>query len=290
MLWIVAALAGLFLAACLLLFLFQDKLVFMPVAELAASPAAAGLACEDLRLALGPDAAATVHGWLVPGRADGSLAGWTALFCHGNGGNISHRLETLALLHGLGLQVLIFDYPGYGQSSGKPSEPGCHAAARAAWRFLVDNGVAPERIVAWGRSLGGAVAARLAAEVRPGALIIESCFTSIPAMGAKQYPVFPRPLLRLLSRSRFDAETEVTRVTCPVLVAHSPDDELVPYAMGRRLHEAAPGPKAFLALTGGHNEGWQLLGKAYPDGITNFLAAAHPAAGRDETGSPYINR
>jgi fermentation-respiration switch protein FrsA (DUF1100 family) len=171
------------------------------------------------------------------------------LFCHGNAGNVSHRLDTLQFFRSLGLGTLIFDYRGYGRSDGSPSEKGTYRDAEAAWRHLVEQRqIPPERIVILGRSLGGAVAARLAADQRPGALVVESAFTSVPDLAARMFPVYP---VHLLARIRYNTLKWIRRVHCPVLVVHSRDDEMIPFRHGRRLFEAAPEPKEFLELRGG---------------------------------------
>jgi len=242
----------------------QQRLVFFPEATLAATPADVGLPFEEVRIPTedGP----VLHGWLVPG-AEGAPV---VLFCHGNAGNISHRLESLRLFHMLGLSTLIFDYRGYGMSEGKVSEAGTYRDARAVWRYLTgERGVKPERIILFGRSLGGAVAVELATEVRPAALVVESAFTSVPDMAAQVYPFLP---VRLLARIGYDSLTRMDQVSGPVLVIHSRDDELVPVEHGRRLFEAAPEPKRFLEIRGSHNDGFIASGKTYVRGWAGFLA------------------
>jgi len=244
------------------IWLFQERMVFFPAAELAATPRDAGLAFEDLTLPT-PDGG-VINAWFVPA-ADARA---TVLFCHGNAGNISHRLDTLGLLNGLGLNVLIFDYRGYGRSPGRPSERGAVLDALGAWGHLVgERGLPPAKIVVMGRSLGSAVAVQLAAGTAPAALIIESAFTSVPDLGRVHYPFLPR----FLARIRFDSLSRMGGLACPVLVAHSPEDEIIPYAMGRRLFEAAPEPKRFLAMRGDHNAGFLLTGALYVDRLDAFL-------------------
>ena len=271
--WIPLAVVGLYLVSGLVLYFMQTKLVYHPGRELAATPADVGLAYTEVNFTARDGT--SLHGWHVEGKQGGKLSGVTALFCHGNAGNISHRLETLRLGHDLGLSLFIFDYRGYGQSSGAPSEKGTQLDAHAAWDWLVnEQGVRPERIVIWGRSLGGAVAAQLAVDVDPGALIVESSFTSVAAMGAAQYPIFPKFFLRRLVTHRYETISIIDDMSCPLLVAHSPDDEMIPYAMDRELYEAAPEPKAWLEMAGGHNEGWQMTGGRYVSAIQEFISEA----------------
>ena len=212
---------------CLAIFIFQPRLVYFPMKALAATPATIGLAYEDLRLDTG--AGTTLHGWYLPGREDAH----TLLFLHGNAGNISHRLDSLRIFNSLGLNILIFDYSGFGQSGGTPGEQQTYDDARIAWDYLTDTrGVAPGRIVIFGRSLGGGVATWLATQTTPAGLILESSFTSVPAIARKYYPMFP---VRWLARIRYDNASRLPTVRCPVLIAHSRDDELIPISHGREL-------------------------------------------------------
>lgn len=252
-----------------LLYVTQERMVFYPEIggrNLAANPGTLGLPFEELRLDTSDGE--RLHGWYVPAPA----ARGAVLFCHGNAGNISHRLDYLLMFHRMGYSALIFDYRGYGLSTGKPTEQGTYLDAEAAWRHLTESrGVAPRRIVVAGESLGGAVAAWLAARRTPGALVVASTFTSVPDMGAAIYPYLP---VRLLARVSYDARDSVARVRAPVFVAHSPDDEIVPFAQGRALYEAAPDPKRFLELAGGHNDGFIFMRQAWADALAQFLEAS----------------
>jgi hypothetical protein len=248
-----------------LMYAFQPKLLYFPMRALVATPQAAGMDYESVTLRTEDGVA--LHGWFVP--AEGARG--TLLFFHGNAGNISHRLDSLAIFHRLGLSTLIVDYRGYGQSEGKPTEEGTYLDAEAAWRHLTETrGIAPERVVVFGRSLGGAVAAHLAANHRPAALIVESGFVSVPDLAAGLYPWLP---VRLLSRFRYDTAGAMARAECPVLIVHSPEDEIVPYAQGRALFDRAREPKRFLELRGGHNEGFLASGASYTEGLDAFLTS-----------------
>lgn len=254
---------------CLAIFAFQSRLVYFPMKDLAATPAAIGLAYEDVLLET--SGGTQVHGWYLPGRTDGR----TLLFLHGNAGNVSHRLDSLRLFNELGLSVLIIDYSGFGQSGGAPSERQTYEDALLAWQHLTDSrGLAPERIVIFGRSLGGGVATWLATQVTPAGLILESSFTSLPALASKYYPMFP---VRWLARIRYDNAARLPTVGSPVLVAHSRDDELVPIAHGRALFALARDPKYFLEMSGDHNVGFLLSGPAYRQGLLAFIAGLDAA-------------
>jgi uncharacterized protein len=259
--------AGGYLALVGLMFLTQHSLLYLPNLPgraLTATPEAIGLSYEDVTLTTEDGVA--LHGWWLPGETETTL-----LFFHGNAGNISHRLQSLRQFRSLGLSVLIIDYRGYGQSDGRPGEQGTYQDARAAWRHVTEQrGVAPRDVVVFGRSLGGAIAAWLAAEKSPGALIVEGAFTSIPDLGQELYWYLP---VRWLSRFDYPTREFVARTDSPVLIVHSRDDELARFHHGEALYEAARGTRQLLALRGSHNEASVLDEARYLGGIGDFLAA-----------------
>lgn len=259
--------------AALLIWLFQDRLLFHPMRALAQTPTQWGLEYRDIRFQAsdGMD----LHGWLIPSRTVPRREPHTLLFLHGNAGNISHRGSSILLFDALGLDVFIFDYRGFGQSDGsRPSERGIHADADGAWRWLVEReGLTPDQIVIFGRSLGGAAASRLAAVQSeagspPAALILESTFADLGEMARHHYPVLAH-LVPL--RYRFPSAEHVPKVRAPVLVLHSPDDEIIPFDQGRQLFDAAPEPKRFVTLRGGHNDGFLLSQPGYQQALADFL-------------------
>jgi fermentation-respiration switch protein FrsA (DUF1100 family) len=261
---VIAALAvAVYAGLCAFVYAAQSEFVYHPHAHLAATPAAVGLAYQNVEIPTGNGL--RLHGWFVPDAA----ARGTVLFFHGNGGNISHYLSSLPILHRLRLNVLIFDYRGYGGNPGTPSEQGTYRDAMAAWRYLTrTRGIAPRRLVLLGRSLGGAVAAYLAERVHPAALILESTFRSIPSMIHVRAPWLPA---HLVARYHYNTLARMRHIHCPVLVAHSPDDEVVPYAAGRALFAAANPPKVFLKLRGRHDTGFLTSGNIYRQGLNQFL-------------------
>lgn len=268
----VALLAGIIYAGlCLGLFLFQTSLVYFPSKSLLATPQTAGLKYEDVWLTA--EDGVRVHGWYVSHpRPRGTL-----LFFHGNAGNIGDRIESLAIFHQLGLDSFIIDYHGYGRSGGSVGEQETYLDARAAWDYLIrERQIPAAKIVLFGRSLGGGVAAWLATRVTPAGLIMESSFTSVPALASKYYPVFP---VRWLARIRYDSKTVLAGVRSPVLIVHSVDDEIVPFAHARALFEAAPAPKSLLELEGGHNDGFLRAGAHYVHGLAAFLDRALTPSG-----------
>lgn len=240
---LVAAYAG--VAASL--YLLQSRIAHHPNTRgraLTATPASLGLRYEVvfLRAADG----VKLHGWYIPAvQPRGFL-----LFCHGNAGNISHRLYSLRLFHRLGLSTFIFDYRGYGLSEGSPSDAGLHRDARAALRYLLEERqVPPDRLFIFGRSLGGAIAAQLAAERPPAALILDSTFTSAVDLAADLYPWLPT---RWLTRLRYDTLAALRLTHVPILILHSREDELIAADHGHRLYQAANEPKDYVELRGPH--------------------------------------
>ena len=253
------------------LYFSQSRLLYypdMPSRALEASPADIGLAYETVRLTAGDGT--RLHAWFIPA-AD---ARGTLLFNHGNAGNIAHRLDSISLFHSLGLNILIFDYRGFGESEGKPSEKGTYLDAQAAWDYLLEERrIPPEEIIIFGRSLGAAIAAELASQQPSAGVILESAFTSVPDMAASIYPWLP---VRLLSRYRYNNLDKVERITSPLLVVHSREDDIIPYAHGEQLFAIANEPKQFLELRGRHNNGYHVSRKVYTETLQQFLDAILP--------------
>lgn len=254
----------------LLMFLLQHRMVYYPHRQLTHSPADIGLPYREITFETGDGL--TLHGWLVGEEKPDKPV---LLFCHGNAGNISHRLDSFHIFNHLGLTTLIFDYRGYGKSQGKPSEKGTYLDVQAAWRYLTEKeSILPGQIILFGRSLGGAVAANLAAflmnppEKKPRALILESTFTSVPDVGAQAYPFLP---VRLLARIRYDTLKLLPGIKIPVLVIHGDGDEIIPYSHGLTLYEHANPPKQFLKIHGSHNEGFLNSREIYIHGLDSFL-------------------
>ena len=174
------------------------------------------------------------------------------LFCHGNGGNLSHRGRVLThWIKEIGVAVLIFDYPGYGQSSGEPSEDGCYAAGDAAYDWLNQVAKVPaERILLYGGSLGGGIATDLASRRSYRALVLVATFSSFPDVAQARFPWLP---CRWLVRNRYDNIGKLAHCRGPVFIAHSPQDGLIPFAQGERLFAVAPEPKCFFPMPNYHH-------------------------------------
>lgn len=256
-----------YVGSAAVLYFVQSKLVYHPRRSLDATPSAVGLAYEDVSFEAADGVKLT--GWYIPAERPGPVV----LICHGNAGNISHRLDSIEIFHALGLSVFIFDYRGYGYSEGKPTEAGTYLDAEAAWAWLAtDRGVKPENIVVFGRSLGGAIAARLAGDCEAGALILESSFTSMSDLAADTFWFLP---VRWLISFDYDTIGSLRKVRLPVLVVHSREDTLIPFRHGRRLFEAAGEPKSMLEITGTHNWGFVSSGDHYRQGLKTFLKEHH---------------
>lgn len=252
------------------LWFMQDRIIFYPTRELEITPAEAGLSqYHDVMIAT-PDGE-KIHAWYIqPEQAFDLESRRVVLFCHGNGGNISHRLETARFVVDLGAPILLFDYRGYGRSEGKPSEEACYADAKAAYDWLTtEQKIASRDIVVFGRSLGGAVAVDLARRVDCGGLIVESSFTSSADMGRRMFFGLP---VGFLVRHKFDALSKIGGISCPVLVTHSPEDDIVPYEMGERLFESAPEPRQFIRLQGTHNSRDYFGDSDYAEAVLKLLS------------------
>jgi len=260
---IVALLAYAMLVA--LMWLVQERFIFYPQTgrDIVATPAARGVPYEDvvLRTSDGKQ----LNAWWIP--AD-KPRGAVLLF-HGNAGNISHRIEYALMFRRLGYSTLLVDYRGYGRSTGTPTEAGTYIDADTAWRWLTTTRGVPERdIVLFGESLGGGVASWLAARHPVRALVLASTFTSAVDLGAELYSFLP---VRLVSRVRYETLRRLHDVRAPVLVIHSPDDDVIPFRHGRRLFDAALEPKAMLQIAGGHNDGFVFRREEWVATLAAFL-------------------
>jgi fermentation-respiration switch protein FrsA (DUF1100 family) len=229
------------LAACDL----DRRLLYFPDRDRPELRAVGIASAREVRLATA-DGLDLLAWWLPPpdkGRA-------VIAYFHGNGGHIGYRAERLRALAEAGFGALFLEYRGYGGNPGSPSEEGLYADARAALAFVDEEGVPPERLVLYGESLGTAVAVQMASERPVGALVLESPYTSVEALGRHHYPLLP---VKLVLRDRFDAAARIGAVRAPILVLHGERDQVVPVAFGRALYAAAPEPKeAWFAPSGGH--------------------------------------
>ena len=241
----------------------QNNLVYVPTKGSNYTPSNYNLIYEDITLTTEDNE--EIKSWFIPHNNPRA----TLLFLHGNGGNLSSRLDSINIFHQLGLSVFIIDYRGYGDSSGIATENGTYIDAETAFYFLRnEKNISEDDIIIFGRSLGGAVAIWLAKKYKSLALIVESSFTSIIDMGKHNYPYLP---ITILANIYYPSIERVPNIDIPILLIHSKEDDIVPYKFGRALFEAANEPKHFLEIYGFHNDGYLTSGAVYTEGIDKFL-------------------
>lgn len=258
---------GIYLALLTYVYFIQSSMIFypnMPGRDLVATPENIALNYQNVEFVTADNI--RLHGWFIPAEN----AKGTVLFFHGNAGNISHRLESIEIFHRLELNVFIIDYRGYGKSEGNITEKGTYRDAEAAWNYLINTqGISEKQIIIFGRSLGASIASWLASKHTPAALIIESGFTSVASMGQRFYPFLP---IRWLLHFKYDTIEYIKNISCPMLVAHSRNDEIIPFDEGREIFDAAPEPKQFLEMRGGHNDGFIVSGSSYVESLRSFIS------------------
>lgn len=239
----------------------EKRSIFYPTQEIEYTPKDFGMAFEDVFFKTRDNL--ELNGWFLPAEN----AAFTVLFCHGNAGNISHRVEKLRFFHELGCSIFIFDYREYGRSRGTPSEKGLYNDVRAAYDYLVSRKIAPDKIIGYGESIGGAVIIDLACEKAVGALIADGTPSSAKDMVKFIYPFLPYWIFS----TRWDSVKKIRSITVPKLIIHSLNDEIVPYKQGRKLFENAAEPKEFLQIRGGHNSSFFESEQIMKDKISDFL-------------------
>jgi uncharacterized protein len=245
--WLRIAAAGVLIF--LMLRWFEHSQVYHPDRILTTTGAELGRPFEDVWFKTSDGAG--INGWFFPAATNSARAQFAVVLCHGNAGNIGDRLDAAAALLATGVNVLLFDYRGFGRSPGRPGEEETYRDAQAAYHWLRERGFAGTNIIAFGESLGGGVAAELAVRVTVGGLVLQSTFTSIPDVGAELFPWLP---VRWLAKIHYATRAKLPRLQVPVLVMHSRTDELIPFHHGQQNYAAANSPKLFWELTGSHNE------------------------------------
>ncbi len=227
---------------------FEHSQIYHPDRHLIATGAELGRPFQDVFFRA--EDGVQLNGWFFPAVNGSPRSALAFLFCHGNAGNISHRLDTCHALLSTGANVLLFDYRGYGRSQGHPSEEGTCRDAQAAFHWLREKGFPGRKIVAFGESLGGGVATELAVREPVGGLILQSTFTSMPDIGAEVFPWLP---VRLLARIRYETCSKLPQLKVPVLIMHSRGDELIGFHHCEKNFAAANQPKLQWEITGWHN-------------------------------------
>ena len=248
---------------------FLDQMmVYFPERDLSAKPSDLGLAFEDVSLTAADGT--KLRGWHVPGESRTTL-----LWLHGNAGNISHRVDNIAMLVRItGFGVFIIDYRGYGRSEGRPSEKGLYMDAEAAFEHMTtDLGLDPEEdIVLFGRSLGVGVAVEMATRHRVRSVVVESGFTSVREMSKSSGMGALSILLLPLIDARYDSLSKIGSALSPVMVIHGDRDNMVPFEMAEKLFAAASEPKRFYPIPGAsHNDTYVAGGEAYFEALREFV-------------------
>ena len=249
-------------------YLFDRWLAFFPEREITNTPDVLGMPFEDVYFPAADGK--QLHGWFIPGRGDDTI-----VWFHGNAGNISNRVYNIMLMNvHLGANLFIFDYRGYGLSEGSPSEKGMYSDGEGVLEYLRSrDDIDQDRLVLFGRSLGGCIVAELAMSHRAKAVIIESSFTSVDAMSRYKRPAISFFIpSRLLVKSRFESLAKMPRIHSPVMIVHGNKDVTVPIEMGRELFDAANEPKRFYEIEGAtHDDTHMVGGEAYFKAMREFI-------------------
>ena len=228
---------------------FEHNQVYHPSRTMDATGAELGRPFEVL--ALRTSDGLNLQAWFYPALPDSPRRNWAILLCHGNAGNLSHRLDTISVLLESGASVFAFDYRGYGRSEGQPSEEGTYLDAQSALQSLRAKGFSGARVIGFGESLGGGVVSELALRETLAGIVLQSTFTSIPDIGSEIFPFLP---VRWLASIRYNTRAKLPRLHIPVLVMHGRADEIIRFRHGERNFAAANEPKLFWELAGGHND------------------------------------
>lgn len=260
---------------------YQTHGIYFPTKEIHYTPNQLGLEYREINF--NATDKVQLNGWFIPNRNSNFIL----LFCHGNAGNISHRLDLIKLFHSIDLNVFIFDYRGYGKSNATPSEDGFYRDALGAYNYLTNEmKYEPEKIVIYGKSIGANVAINLASRVKAAALISDSAFCSAIHMSKTIFPFLPKEWINKAATSKFiqknlkklrillikfDALSKIKNIKMPKLIIHSKDDEMIPFTQGKKLFKATSEPKEFYPLHGGHNESIIMHKMEYSRKISNFL-------------------
>ena len=245
---------------------FEHRQVYQPYRQLESNGSELGRPFEDVHFQTSDGVG--LNGWFFPADADSSRKHLIYLLCHGNAGNISHRLEHCAALLETGASVFIFDYRGYGRSQGRPGEEGTYRDAQAAHQWLRQKGFAATNIIALGESLGGGVASELALRESLGGLVLQSTYTSIPDVGAELFPWLP---VRWISTIKYDTRSRLPRIKVPLIVMHSREDGLIGFPHAEKNFAAANEPKMMWEISGGHNQFLEGDRALYLEGLNKFL-------------------
>lgn len=250
---------------------YEQHMLYAPDVAVSDTPEKIGLPFEAVEFTTADGI--VLHGWYVPAESDAAsttnTAPATLLFLRGNAGNMSHSLDRLRVFHDLGLNVLIFDYRGFGQNDGTPSEKGLALDALAAYFYAIHKRhVPPGRLILYGETLGAAVGINLATKVPAAGLITEAAFSSAVEMARRAQPSVPWDLLLY---DKYDSWTKIRSVRMPLLLIHSDEDEMIPYRESQRLYANAVAPKELVQLHGSHDDGFVHSFEIYTEKINTFV-------------------
>ncbi len=266
--WPLVLISALFLFFGVYLYFSQHKMVFFPMKDIVMTPDDLGLKYEDLYIET--DNGEKINAWFFSNNdSTENINKKVVLFCHGNAGNISHRLETVEYILDLGADIMIFDYRGFGKSEGSPGENEVYQDAIACYNWLITKkSYTADQIIVFGRSLGGAIAVDLASKVNCSGLIVESSFTSAKAMANEMFPIFP---MSLILKYKLNSIDKISKIKCPILVTHSTEDDIIPYKMGEELFKASVGTRKFVKLQGSHNDRFYFQAPEYRNTLIEML-------------------
>ena len=261
-------------AAGAYLYFNQRALIYQP-GERALSAAPAEFGLGERQVTYGSTDGVTITAWVVPGSPARDTGQWL-LICHGNYGNVSFGLrpEFYAVLRDLGVSLLAFDYRGFGESTGSPNEQGLYDDAAASYAYLTTKlGISPSQVVLFGHSLGTGVAIELATHAPAAGVIVEGAYTSIVERAQQLYPWLP---VSLVAAERFPSIDRIAGIRIPKLFLHSPDDQIIPFALGQKVYDAATPPKRFVSVQGGHDNAFRADRTVYAGAIDRFLREIRP--------------
>lgn len=266
--FIIPILIGIFLGH-LLIMIFEEQMIYFPFKypEGYWKPEELGLNVEDCYFTTSDTI--RLHGWFIAMKNPRP----TLLWCHGNAGNITHRIDLAKKLLALNMNIFIFDYRGYGRSEGEPSEDGLYRDVVAAYDYLLTRSdVDSQHIILFGQSLGSAVAVDVATKRSCAALILEAPFTSASDVARSLMPWLP---IHWVIKSKFDSISKIKTIRTPVLIIHGTNDDTIPFELGKKLFITANEPKWFYEIPGAsHNDTYIIGGKEYFQRIDEFLTNA----------------
>ena len=257
------------------LMLNQKAMIYHPEGRQVEAPATE-FSLHEQRVSYPSTDGVHLTAWIVPTNAPHDAHGMWMLICHGNFGNIGfgQRPEFYAFMRDTGLNLLAFDYRGFGESTGSPDEHGLYADAQASYDYLTKTlQISPDHIIIFGHSLGSGVAIELASKVPAAGLVIEGAYTSVVQRAQEIYPLLP---ITLVVSQRFPSIDRVGSIKTPKLFLHSPEDSIIPYAHGQRLYVAARGPKRFIDVKGGHENAYRIDKAKYYGAIAQLLREVTP--------------